>query len=200
MPANDITTICNEALARIGAGRIQSIEDANQEGRYCTQFFETTRDEVLRDHPWNFARELATLSRLTETPSFKWTFYYQLPVDCLRVIQVNGHLDTEDRPPWEIIGRKLATDEETAEVAYTKRVEDGLLFDALFVEALAVKLASKLARPLTGSATIGGELMKEYESAIIPKARRHDGHEKRDRRKQNYIESDLVRARFGHFG
>jgi len=58
----DQVTICNLALARLGDSRIVTIGDAKPEAEYCSLFYNQTRDECLRAHPWNFATKRAALS------------------------------------------------------------------------------------------------------------------------------------------
>ena len=196
MPANE-TTICNLALSKFGSKRIQSLEDASPEARACKLNYGPTRDEVLRTHRWNFAMKRATLSRLTGAPPFGWAAWYQLPVDCLRVFQLNGWEDHEQRDRWEVEGGRLLTDEDEAQIKYAARVTDGNLYDAIFVKALACKLAAEICRPLTGGNAMAGDLLSEYERLTSPKARRADAAEGRSKRKLPWVESDFVRARRG---
>ena len=106
MPAND-TTICNLALSKFGSKRIQSLDDASPEARACKLNYGPTRDEVLRSHRWNFATKRATLSRLSGAPPFGWAAWYQLPVDCLRLLQLNGWETHEQRDRWEVEDGRL---------------------------------------------------------------------------------------------
>lgn len=193
----DITTICNLALARLGAGRIMSLDDPTQEARACNTIFNHTRDEVLRAHNWNFAKRLAVLSMLQERPLFDFSYAFSLPVDCLRVRQVNGFDAYEPRYPWEVVGRKLLTDSEEANITYTTNAAQAGEFDTIFVEALSIKLAAKLAMALNGSTTLTANLTQEYESIISGRARRADASEQRAKRKPAWVESDFVRARHG---
>lgn len=189
--------ICNQALARLGAEKILGLEDGSKGARFCRLFYEQTRDEVLRSHPWNFAMKREVLSRLADEPMFDWSRRYQLPGDFVRLVQLNAYGEAEAARNSEIEGSTLLCDEETAQIRYVCRVEDAALFDPLFVEALAVKLASKLAQPLTGSRNLGAEILQEYERVTAPLARRVDSQEDRPRKKQPWVESAFVRARRG---
>lgn len=194
MPAND-TTICNLALSKFGAKRIQSLDDNSPEARACKLNYAPTRDEVLRAHRWNFAIKRATLSRLADAPPFGWAAWYQLPSDCLRVLQLNGWETHEQRDRWEVEGGRLLTDEDTVQIKYIARVVDGNLYDSIFVKALACKLAAEICRALTGSNALAGELLSEYERLTSSKARRADAVEARPKRKLPWVESDFVQAR-----
>ena len=194
--ASDETTICNIALGKIGATRITALTDASQAARFCSLFYAQCRDEVLRMHAWNFAGDRATLSQLAAAPTFGWAVQYQLPTTCLRVLQLNGFEPTEQRSLFEIEQGRLLTDETTAQITFTARVTDCNLYDPLFIKALAVKLASELAMPLTGSRSQGIELLKEYEGVMRGVATAMDSREGRAKRKPAWVESDLINSRF----
>lgn len=189
------TSICNQALVKLGVPRILSLSDATQPARYCNEIYAITRDEVLRSHDWNFARKRAVLSELADEPLFGWDHQYELPSDCLRVRQLNSFEEDEARPSWEVEAGRILTDEETASIIYTFRQEDSELYDPLFIEALSLKLAAKLCTPLTGSRSQSADLIKEYEALASPKAARNDSGEGRTKRKQPWVESDFVRSR-----
>lgn len=194
--ASDETTICNLALGKIGSIRIMSLDDATQPARYCKLFYAQGRDEVLRCHDWNFATARATLSQLASAPAFGWAYQYQLPTDCLRVLQLNAYEHRESRPPYVVEQGKLLTDQDAANILYTSRVEDANLFDPLFIKALSIKLASDIVTPLTGSRSQAAELMQEFEGLLKNLASAQDSKEGRPKRKPAWVESDLVNARF----
>lgn len=191
------TTIANLALGKIGSKRIASLDDASPEARACKLHYPHVRDEVLRSHRWNFATKRATLTALAAAPLFGWDVQYQLPSDCLRVLQLNRYGESDQSSVWEVEGGKLLTNETEAQVKYIARITDGVLFDSIFVSALTVKLASVIAKPLAGSSSMSEDLISEYERITGPKARRADAFEGRPQRKPAWVESDLVRARFG---
>jgi hypothetical protein len=191
------TTICNIALGKLGARRIIALDEESVEARACLLHYAETRDEVLRAHRWNFAIRRETLTQNATPPAFDWMFAYQLPVDCLRVLQVNRFERGRRIRAWEVAGRLLLTNDETAFVRYIVRVTDCNQFDALFVEALALKLASKIARPLTGSGPLSGEMLTEYEKLTGGRARRTDAFEDSPERTPAWVNSDLVTARYG---
>ena len=193
----DETSICNLALARLSETAIMSLDDETQPARYCKRFYAQTRDAVLQSHAWNFAIARVLLSRLAEEPIAGWAHQYALPVDCLRILQVNGYEWHERQGLFETEGRALLTDAEVANVRYIRQVTDANLFTPLFSEALAVKLAAQLAQPLTGSRELPTQLLTEYERIIGPKARRLDAFEGRPKVKLPWVTSALVAARRG---
>jgi len=195
--ASSETDICNLALAELGVSPVMSINDPSNEAIACKQFYAQTLDEALRSHPWNFATKREELSRLPQTPLFDWNYQYQLPSDFIRLRKLNATTAWMPAAFYAVEGRKLLTNWDTARIRYIARTTDANLFDPLFVEALSVKLAAKIAAPLTGSREKGTELIAKYEQIIAPLAARVDAGEDRPRKRMPYQDSDLVKARFG---
>ncbi len=192
------TDICNRALGRLGESRILDITDEGAPGRACQLHFAATRDEVLRSHRWNFATSRVALSRLSEAPAFGWTYQYSLPSDFIRALEVNG---TEDGlgDPWTIEGGNLLTNDETVNLLYVRREENVSKWDALFQEALSIKLAMKLGPVLRGSSSGVGDLGDEYLRVTAPLARRIDANEGRERRPLKPFRSEFVNARYSDY-
>lgn len=166
-----VVGIVNSGLIKVGADTITSLTDDSPEARAANAQYEKLRDEVLRAHPWNFAVTRASLARLAEAPAFGFAYQYQLPADCLRVLAMNL-----GRARFEIEGRRLLTDEESADIVYIARITDPNAFDAMFREALAYRIAADLAYPLANSTTLAGTMMQLYRDALAL-ARAIDGQE-----------------------
>ena len=191
----DETTICNLALGMLGQNAIMSLDDASQAARFCKQFYTHTRDAVLQTAQWNFAIKRASLSRLADAPISGWQYQYQLPTDHLRVIELNGADVSARFGEFSIEGNRLLTDDDGAVIRYISRVEDANLFDALFIETLATKLASKLAKPLTGNAQEAQALTTELVRLSGPAARRADAVEGKPKPILPFMNSPLVSSR-----
>ena len=81
------TSICNMALSRIGAKRINDFDDdsdTKNEAIQCRLHFEQTRDALQRSHFWVFTKTRETLSQDTEDPDFEYANQFLLPSDMLR--------------------------------------------------------------------------------------------------------------------
>ena len=81
MAASDVV-ICNLALSHIGAGTIAALADATTIARACNTHYATTRDAVLRDHAWGFAKKRKVLILIADTYS-GWDYSYLHPADCI---------------------------------------------------------------------------------------------------------------------
>lgn len=148
------TEIVNMALHKLGANRVTAITDDSKEARTATDVWGPCRDSVLQDHLWNFATRRATLAQLSSDPDWGYDYQFQLPTDCLRVIEMSDP-DYEFRVETVKVGAQeykvLLTDESTAEISYIARIENTGFYSSKFVDALAARLAAEMAFTLTGS-------------------------------------------------
>lgn len=168
------TAVINRALSKLGANRISARSDPTKNAREMDANYDLIRDYMLRAFTWRFTIARKQLSALSTTPAFGYDYEYQLPTDCLRVIQVGesyvaslSDYRTADESPFAIEGRKLLTDlTAPLSLRYVSKVENAQLFDACFVEALACKLAAETCEAITGSTSKKQELRDELREAI----------------------------------
>lgn len=169
-----IVEICNMALMRIGHS--QTINDINEPGTTAAvlrTFYPMSRDHVLADADWGFARKRVSLALLPGAVS-NWAFAYAYPADCLRVhglVMPGMRVQRKDQKiPYEsgfLNGvRVIFTDQEQAEAFYTARVEDPNLFQPLFITALSDMLASRVAMPLAGKRELVADCLQTYSAWI----------------------------------
>jgi len=155
--------ICNMALTAIGHKTIQSRSESSAGARKSSVYLQQAIDETLRASPWNCAIRRASLARLTETPSFGFSYAFALPQDpyCLRVLQM-----TEKSIRYKVEGRKLLTDEAAAKILYIARIVPAEM-DPLLVSAVAARLAAELAYPMANSPTLQANMWKLYEQKLL---------------------------------
>jgi len=171
-------SICSNALRKLGDDPITSLAEDTERARLCNALYEPTRDAVLRLHPWNFAITRATLTQLSTTPAYGFSYQYSLPTDpyCLRVLEMEyqDYIFKVENLATE--GRILLTDESTAKILYVAKITDTNQFDSLFVDTLTAKLATDLAYPITNSVKLQEQMYKIYDLKIS-EARSVDGQE-----------------------
>jgi hypothetical protein len=160
------TDICNLALALLGQTPISSINEDSTAGRLCRQFYAQVYDEVLRSHAWKCAKARTALAELATTPDFGWDHQFQLPADCLRVLQLE-ELDYE----FDIEGDTLLTNDDTANIIYISRITPNKL-DSWAVKAIYHTLAYQMAYPLTQSLSLKNAIEAALDQTIYPEARR----------------------------
>ena len=150
--------ICKMALVLLGAQRITALSDTSEEAIKLNIIFEPSRKAEIESFPWNFATKRATLALLTETPDHKYSYLFQLPSDCLRVIRLSDP-DIE----YRVEGDKIATDETEIEIEYIANITDTSKFPSLFVAALAARLAWELSISITDKEGIWDRFEKLYK-------------------------------------
>ena len=205
-------TICNMALARLGQSTIQSITETNSVGaEFCNLFYKPVRQWLLRHHPWGFAKTSVALAQTTTTP-LGWDFQYQLPEGCLRVWSVvdeagsgtelvasfaNGELNYKPMASsstpieFDIFGDKLHTNLGAAYAVYNQDITDPELFDPMFSDAFAWRLAYEVAMPLSGKMALRKQALEGFEMSMASATTASSN----ERRVRQVVGSDLVEAR-----
>lgn len=168
--------IANAALTKAGDQHISTLDDSEGESaRVISSVWDQLRDAELRARNWNFAMKRASLAALASAPAWGYSTEYQLPSDCLRIIQVGeffpGMSLTDYRgsseADWQVEGRKILTNlEAPLKIRYMARIEDTTQWDALFAEAFACKLAQVICERITQSNTKRQLAMQEYRQAL----------------------------------
>lgn len=192
--------ICNLALAHLGEAQITSLVEDNARAAACNLRYAFVRDEVLRSHRWNFAQKRVSIIAYLSAPAFGWAKGFPLPADCLRVLEFNG---TEEGQivgnEYIIEGRSILTNATTANIVYVSREEDVTLYDSIFINALALKLAAALTENIRGTSEKTGDLLAAYERITAPLARRIDANEGKRRKGMIEMNSLFIGARGGEF-
>lgn len=160
-----VISVCNSALYKVGADRITDLSDDTKAAIILNECFDQIRDEVLRSHPWNFAKTRVSLTASGTAPVWGYSYQYPLPLDCLLVLETETY---EYEHQIETLGgtKHLLTDSDEANILYITRIEDPTLWDSLFCESLAWRLAQTLAYPLSQSITLASEMDKLFRNSI----------------------------------
>jgi len=143
--ANTVSEICRQAILRVGSADV--FKPYGEPMSIATSLFDQTRNELLADFDWQFARVQTTLSADPVAPSFGYAKRYQLPTTTIKVLRVNGVDEDENFGKWEIVGGYLHTDvTPTVQIETTAIVTDASKFPAVFTNMLTVTLAMKLSQ------------------------------------------------------
>jgi hypothetical protein len=175
--------LCNRALLKIGAQPIQSFYDDRVEADIALSFFEPTRDALLSAYPWRFAVAQTTLPQLNITPLADYSYAFQLPDDCLRVLSLGGIA-------YRRVGNTLQTNASTAIIDYIFRPEDELA-PAYFEQALMARLAAEFCLPLTEN-TSRANLLYELADNEFERSKRIDAQQDTPRALDDF---SLINAR-----
>lgn len=159
--------LCSRALMKIGAKPIQSFYDDTVEAEFAVALFTPTRDALLSAYPWRFAVTQTTLPRLNDAPLADYTYAYQLPNDCLRVLSV-GNQGSSRGVVFRRVGNALHTDADHLTLDYIFRPDDETA-PPYFEQALMTRLAAEFCLPITESASRADMLYRlaasEFEAA-----------------------------------
>jgi len=170
-------------------------DENNAVARLVTTVFDSTIREVGRDHEWNCLRMRQNIPQLNDTPDFGYDFQYQLPGELIRLLRLNGRDIQDITDLYDIEGRKLLTDATVAKIQYIGYTNDSTVYDSLFVECIAMKLAGKLATIIRDDEAMGQSLKQEYLTVTLPGARKVDGNERNKAPYDAREKSRLLNAR-----
>lgn len=173
--ATSAVEICNSALVKIGAKRITALSENSPEARLCQEQYEKVRDDLLCSHPWNFAIKRVTLTATTNTPAFGYAYEFNVPSDCLRVLNL-GEYPEEVIIQWRREGDKILCDDSSVHLQYIAKETDVSKYPAYFVEVLAFRLAYDICYSITQSTTLK-EMMRQDFLLAIRDARTFDAQE-----------------------
>lgn len=139
--------IWNMALDMLHEAPVSSPSEDTSVRLWFTRNFGQTRDSEMRKFAWNFALARVHLAASVEAPTWRWRTKYELPGDCLRMLALrqdgalNGTLIS-----YELEGEAILTDAVAPlKLRYIKRITTTGLWDTLFVDVVAAKLAAKMA-------------------------------------------------------
>lgn len=136
--------ICNQALVLVGANTITSFEENTTESKVANQLYETSLENLLSRCRWRFATKQQQLSRLTETPTARWSAKYSLPSDALilHTVTIGDNVIEYDRYSTEVFCDATSADIVVADYTFQPSEAD---FPPYFKQALVFELASLFA-------------------------------------------------------
>lgn len=171
------TEICNLALSHLGVGKeIANLEtERSPEAAACRRFYEITRDAVLREYHWPFAKRVAPLALVNSNPNDEWGYSYRYPTDCSKIRRILSGLRNDSRQsriPYTIAqdddGQLIFTDQVNAEIEYTKKETNPERYPPDFVLAFSLRIAAYIAPRVAGGDPfkMGTRAMNLYISQI----------------------------------
>lgn len=166
--------ICNSALLRIGAASISSLSDETPEAVACNAQFPKVKKELLRAHPWKFAKKREVLEPDEDPPEWGWSARYEVPASSVRILEMQGQ---ENGYAWTVedgfllnnVGGDIGVVYIDGDTVVTK-------FDSAFDEAFAAELAYVLSFSMVQSVSFREELRKEAVKKL-QEARSFNGQE-----------------------
>ena len=180
--------IYNLALVPLGVDRVLTPTEETAHARKCNEIFPYIRDDELSGHTWNFALARESCALSTETVLYEFSYAYQKPSDCLRIIDIE-----DDDDAYKIIGDKIYTYASPLYIEYIKQITDTEQYSAAFKSLLAARLKYELCFSLTGSRTMTLEL---YE-ALVQERKRAKAIDAQEGTPKNIFSDRIINARSG---
>lgn len=151
--------VSNEALNLIGAASILSFDEQTHTARRCAAIYDTTRQALLRMHPWSCARKRVQLAPVVTHPHFDYAHAFALPRDFIR-------LESAGTTDFEVESRHILANTSLINLIYTFDNDNEQTWDSLFREAMVYYLASKLAKATTGSNAEGDSCWQKLQQTL----------------------------------
>jgi hypothetical protein len=169
---------------------IANITEPSANAQACLVFYDTTRDEVLREFNWPFARRYAALAlvggTLTVAVTMDFQYSYRLPADLLRarrILSGNRNDTPETQIPFrigsDVTGGLLYTDFSIIaatsmtplqpQLEYTAELSAEARFAPDFVQAFAFKLAFYMAPSISqggDAGKLGARAFQRYQATM----------------------------------
>ena len=187
MVAVTVDDVANMALGILVEAPILSLDDDTKAARLLNLHYETTRQSELTKHAWAFSIfrvELDALASADAPIGTTYSYGYEVPEDALRILPLTDSGEAHGVSiPWKLEGGLILSNYSSPRlIRYIGNMTDPGDWNALFVEALAARLAMKIAMPLTQKTSILQGAKVVYDEAIS------------EARRINAIESGSVAA------
>ncbi len=116
MALSDAELMYNQALGLFGANTVTEGDTTSPQAIRCIRYYTDSQNEVLEDHPWNFAKKNIIISEESDRPVFGYDRKYSMPSDKARILTVDNSIgsDVSRRragvPAWEPKGDFIHSD------------------------------------------------------------------------------------------
>lgn len=137
--------------------------------RLLDAFYNTVRDDELRQNCWSFALKTVELAAHPQEPQGAYTRQFQLPNDCVFLTPLTLNGDPEKRSiPYLIEADRILTHAEAPlTIRYVSNDVPEGAFDPSFTLALATSLALMVTHNITGKNSYLERLTGQYEKALM---------------------------------
>lgn len=107
MALSDAEKMYNLSLGLIGEYRVAESDTTSKQAILCIRYYTESQNEVLEDHPWNFAKKNVILYEDPDRPIFGYDRKYLIPSDSARILTVDNSTGSDVSrkqpgiPAWE---------------------------------------------------------------------------------------------------
>jgi hypothetical protein len=170
------TEICNMALGKIAAARINTLDsDGSTEAKACRLQYQHSINTLLERFQWSFATTRKDLSRLQDNPPTEWESAWQLPPDLVRLIRVTAREPQNPVRNFAIEGRKLLLNgADQVSIVYVTNSVPVPYWPSLFVDAAIFQLAANICADINKSEDLANSMLQKLNSLALPAAQTAD--------------------------
>ncbi len=172
MAASEVT-ICNLALSWLAGNLIISLDDEINEAKLCKANYELSRDSVLEALAWTFATRRYRLTPEADAPAWGYQFQFTILPEMITVLEVSEGSDAPNGAhnlDWRREGNRILCDAAVVYVKAIYREVDPARYPPNFVQALAARIATEIAIPLTESESIMMAMEGKYKDRLLTAA------------------------------
>jgi len=161
--------ICNMTLSQLGNfGTIEDIDTpTNKKEITFALWYDVARQACLRYAMPNFAMERRIVGKRADTPAFGYTYEYEYPSDCLRLLGLN-EIDA-NKIDHAVEGQSILMNDDLTsglKLRFIKDIEDVTLFTADFKILLSEFLMAYVAMDITQDPAKAKEAKANLPSAV----------------------------------
>lgn len=186
-------SICNQALVKLGANTITSIDQNTTEAGICKAFYTDVLNTVLEEYPWTFATKRYELPQKAGTPPKPFAAWYLIPSNVIRIVDASSdpNFDRANSTDWVVENGDILSNDGSMYIRAIIEVTDTSLYTAGFVRAFIVRLAAEMSTAITRSRELADQLMRDY-SIQVQRAISADSQQGRTR---TYRSNQLITVR-----
>lgn len=158
------TSLCNQAIGKLGGTPIINIDQDSTEAKLCKAFYDDVLQDSLEDHQWTFATKRYELPKSAETPPKPFAAQYLIPPNVLRILNASDdpNFSRGRSVEWQVENGYILTNAGQMYIRAIIEVNDTNMFSNKFLRAFVIRLAAELSLALTQSASMHSSLMQEY--------------------------------------
>ena len=203
--------VYNAVLDQIQQRPVDAVDSTQPPATILTRQWPFALNELLRAHPWNWAKARIELDAASPVPDFGWGNRFPLPDYFITLLTLNQEDVYDLSDYYEIEAGYLMTDEDTAQIEYIRGPNDEsgseaeadwttdvmlTRMDPLAMAAFQTLLAAKIAEQvIKDGMSTSDALYSRYYNQFLPKARHRNVTETRQPAGYPYQRSNWLNAR-----
>lgn len=165
-------SICNTALAQIGADSIASLDEESVAARECARVFDAAVGDLLERSEWGFKLRRIAAAEIANPRPDEWDHAYVRPADAAQVLGiVLPGVDADTAAmfgpvPFVEADGIIFTDVPDAQFEYAAASVPVSAFPPLFRHALELEVAARVAYPIKRDRTVRADMVQLAELAL----------------------------------